>query len=479
MAKSPIVGLAYQARSKNLSNQRLVNLYVETVETANGAEPNMLVGCPGLVHQLTIQTGPWRACKTLNGVMYVIVGSTCVMIDANFVKITLGLIGTSTGPAYIEFNDTQVGFFDALGLSVWSLNNLAFTSVTLPYTGPCGVPTSLDTLTLLTQPGTYVLWQCNPNDLTTWDPLNFTTEDGNAGPVIAIQAIHDTIVVFKGDSMCFYVNAGNPGFVFSRLSGIYPRTGCYAASTVALIGDALCWLGRAGGGPQVFMLDGYAPRVVSTYSIDYAIENFSTAFDGFAFGYTQQGHPFYVLTFPTGNKTFVYDPKESALLKMPAWHERAIFIAGKQNAYAGACACTFEGQVYMGGRNSGDLFLLSLSNYQDNGQTRKWTRSWRASGGGQTAFQTETVFYLDIQMDTGGTSVAPSENPQLVLRQSFDGGENWSAERYQTAGATGETTYDVRFRRLGSTRRGLNSDRIFELSSTDSFFPALIGAEIG
>ena len=53
----------------------------------------------------------------------------------------------------------------------------------LPFS-PVGMPCSIDTLTLCTQPGTYKIWQSNVNDLTTWPALNFTTEDGNAEPVV-------------------------------------------------------------------------------------------------------------------------------------------------------------------------------------------------------------------------------------------------------------------------------------------------------
>lgn len=479
MARSPLVGLAYQARSRNLSSQRLINLYLESMEVPGGAEPNCLLACPGTVTALTLATGVWRACEVQNGVMYVIVGNSCYAVSGSpLAGVLIGTLSTFTGPAYIEFNDVQAGFFDSAGLTVVPLAGGAAVTVTLPFAGTVGVPASLDTLTVLTQPGTYNLWQCDPNDMTTWDALNFTTEDGNAEPVVAVATLHDTIVVLKTGSMCFYVNQGNSGFVFGRLDGIYPRTGCAAASTVKKLGELLLWLGQTQqGGPQVYMLEGYGPRPVSTYAIDNTIQNYATVADAFALAYTQQGHPFYVLTFPTGNQTFVFDPKETAALKANAWHERAGFLAGSFIAYAGRCACQFSGQVYMGDNISGRLYQLNLNNFQDNGATRKWLRSWRASPA-QAQYATEKCNYLDIAMDTG-LGIPPGTNPQLVLRQSFDGGNSWSAERYQSAGQTGETLNSVHFPRLGSTRRGLNSDRTFELSSTDVFFASLLGADIG
>lgn len=473
--RSPLVGPAYTARSKDLSNQRCVNLYLESMQAANGAAPAALLGCPGTVSALNLPTGTWRAVGGLDGVMYAIVGNTCYAISAGLAAIALGTITTVTGTAYIETNARQVGFFHAGGLSVWTPASATFAAVNLPYSGTVGVPASLDTFTALSQPGTYNIWQSDSNDMTSWQALNFTTEDENAQNVVALATIHDTIVVFKTGSLCFYVNQGNNGFVFGRLTGIYPRVGCLAAATVKRLGDSIFWLGQhSEGGPQVFTLEGYGPREISTYAIDNTIQAYPTAADAFAFAYIQEGHPFYVLTFPTGNQTFVLDPKETQLLKTPAWHERAGFSNGNFIAYTGSCAIQFNGQIYMGDNNSGHLFLLSLTNYQDNGGIRKWLRSWRAA---PSSFATTKAYYLDIQMDTG-EGVPPNGNPQLVLRQSFDG-LNWSAEQYQSIGQTGQTLADVRFTRLGSTRRGLNSDRILELSSTDVFFPALLGADIG
>ena len=77
-----------------------------------------------------------------------------------------------------------------------------------------------------------------------------------------------------------------------------------------------------------------------------------------------------------------------------------------------------------------------------------------------------------------GIGVPDGTNPQAVLRHSDDGGHTWSPERYAGVGKTGETTRRVKFNRMGSTRRNNGLDRIFELSSTDPFPVALLGAEL-
>jgi hypothetical protein len=476
MARTPFLGSAYQSRSKTLADQRLVNLYLETVETKEGHAPGGFLGCPGLTFWHGIGSGPSiRAMRVVEGLLYVISGNTAVRIEANGSGTNLGNIGTTTGQAYIVANQTQIGFFDSTGLWVWTPGGSSWANVTLPFSGAVGMPAYQDTLCLLTQPGTQTIWQCDSGDLTSWQSLNFTEEDGNNDNVVGLVAIHDQVIVFKVNSLCFYVNAGLNGFVYQRLAGIFPAIGAVTASAIVTVSDRVLFLGQTqDGGPRVYRIDGYQPVEVSTYAIDYQMTNF-TVLDAFAFGYTQEGHSFYVLTFPTGNVTYVNDLKESDLMRFPVWHQRAGFNNGLLTAYTVSCAAQSGGVIYMGDNNSSNIYTADLNSFLDNGQPRKWLRSWRAQA--EAAYATEKCNYLNIQCQTG-VQVPVGTNPQVVLRQSFDDGNNWSAEQYAAIGMQGETMTNLNFPRLGSTRRGLNSDRVFELSSTDNFVPAFMGAEI-
>lgn len=128
----------------------------------------------------------------------------------------------------------------------------------------------------------------------------------------------------------------------------------------------------------------------------------------------------------------------------------------------------------VGDYRNGNLYFFNLDEPTDNGTQRKWLRSWRALQ--RPSFQPVRFPPLQIDMETG-LGVADGANPQVVLRWSDDGGHTWSNEQFAAAGKTGETARRVMFRRTGSTRRNSGLDRIYELSSTDVFTVALIGAE--
>lgn len=73
------------------------------------------------------------------------------------------------------------------------------------------------------------------------------------------------------------------------------------------------------------------------------------------------------------------------------------------------------------------------------------------------------------QMCTG--VIIPSENPQVMLRLSNDGGRTWLSEEMRGAGKIGEYLTRVRWNRLGAARR-----RVFEVVVTDDVPWRLTGA---
>ena len=291
---------------------------------------------------------------------------------------------------------------------------------------------------------------------------------------MALADIHRELWVLKERTIEVWVDAGLSGFSFQRLDGVFIEAGCAAPATVAKVGETLVWLSQNDqGGPVVLQAQGYKTSKISSQTMDRIFAGYQQSYgvsDAIAYCYQQEGHVFYVITFPAANASWACD------MTTMLWHQRAAFSNGAFNRHWGNAYAYFNGLPIVGDYQSGKLYAFDLDTYTDNGTQRKWLRSWRALP--KPTDQTVSFRSLRIDMQTG---VAPNgTNPQCVLRWSDDGGNNWSNGSLTTipAGATGATAARVMFRRLGQTRRNSGLDRIFELSSSDPFKVCLIGAEL-
>lgn len=343
--------------------------------------------------------------------------------------------------------------------------------VPLPFEGPVSAAYQ-DGFGVVNQSGTDIWWQSNLFDLSYWSPLNFSSADAQPDGIVAIADLHRQVYLFKENETEVWINAGNPGFSFQRLQGALIQHGCAAPFSLARSGDILVWIGKSQEGQGVvFAVTGYEAKPISTNAIATAIQSYSKISDAVAYTYQQDGHNFYVVRFPSGNATWVCDLS----MNPPQWHQRAALNNGQFEQHWSTCHALFNGMHVVGDYRNGNIYSLNLNTQLDNGVQRKWLRSWRALV--EPQFEPVTFSQLQINMQTG-IGVPDDANPQAMLRWSDDGAHTWSNERYQSVGKTGEVALRVTFKRLGSTRLNSGLDRIFELSSSDQFGVALIGAEL-
>lgn len=352
---------------------------------------------------------------------------------------------------------------------------LGIITLDLPFAGPVSASYQ-DGFGLVNENGTDIWWQSDLFDLSVYEPLNFSSADGKPSAIVAIKESHREQWLFKSDCIEVWVDAGVAGFSFQRLDGVFIEVGCAAPFAVTLVGEALFWLtqNKSGQG-QVVMANGYQPRRVSTHAIEREIASYPTIADATVYTYQQEGHQFVVFCFPSGNATWCYDMTASQDFGVPVWHKRAAFANGKFSRHWAHTHSFFAGRQVVGDFRNGNLYAFNLATQTDAGTQRKWVRSWRALP--KPSIDPVRFSVLQIDMQTG-MGVAPADNPLCMLRWSDDGGHNWSSERFASVGKAGQTARRVRFPRLGSTKRNQGLDRLFELSSTDAFGVALIGADL-
>lgn len=476
--KSPIIGGISISRARDQSYNRCINLYPEILETKDGKSKGVLYGCPGLDLLGTIGSGPiWGEVVAPTGVLYVVSGNTLYSVNSSWVGTSLGQVGIVTGPVQMKANALQV--LIANGSNLYCLNTQTGNITTpLSSTGAsaAAVIAAQDGFALVNYVGTNQFYQSNLNDWSTFSALNFSSADSTPYPIITMFDIHREVWIFKTDRTEVWVNAGLQNFAFQRLQGVQMPQGCIAPYSIDRIGDSLIWLGGDDQGQGVvYMTNGYTAQRVSTHSIEYLIKKWPKMSDAIGYVYQDEGHYFYILTSSSGNQTLCYDITASMQAGFSVWHERAAFSNGAFSRHAGNCHAFAYGKHVIGDYASGNLYAFNLNTYTDNGNVRKWLRSWRAFE--QQPESTARFNSLQIQCKTG-IDIPDGTSPQFVLRWSDDGGDNWSNEMWVDGDQPGNTGTRVIFQRLGQTKRSSGYDRLFELSGTDPVPIALMSADL-
>jgi len=503
--KTPILGSSYVARSINAADNRMINLFPEVIPEG-GKEPGFLNRAPGLLFQKTVGTGPIRAlwAHQTNGADFYVVSGTEVykMTSLTATPVKLGDVADG-GPVSIADNGTQL-FFACNGPSyIYNESTNQFKQITDPDFPGAATVGYLDGYFVFNEPNSQRVWVTALLDGSSIDPLDFASAEGSPDGLVAVNVDHREAWLFGTDSVEVWYDVGGTDFPLQRIQGAFNEIGCVAAFSIAKLDNSLFWLGTdARGQGIVYKANGYTGQRVSTHAIEYAIAQYGNISDALAYTYQQEGHGFYVLTFPSANATWVYDAATQA------WHERAGLVNGQFTRHRSNCQCNFGGNTVVGDFENGNIYTLDLDVYSDNGQAQKWLRSWRALPTGQNNLNRSAHHSLQLDAETGvglngltideyfylvteagdkliteagayilsGITQIPIAPPQAMLRWSDDGGHTWSSEHWTSMGRIGEYGHRTIWRRLGMTLK--LRDRVYEVSGTDPVKIAIVGAEL-
>lgn len=479
--KTPFLGAAYALVSPNAAADRCINLYPEAIPQG-GKEAGCMYRAPGTLAIVTVGNGPIRGAWQFGNYGYVVSGSSLYRIDYAWTVTELGTVG-GTGSVSMTDNGTQLAVVSEPDMFIYNAVTGVFAQVTdTDFPGAVRVD-YIDGYFVFIEPDSQRWWQTQLLDGTSVDPTEFASAEGSPDNLTSIIVDHREVWLFGTNSTEVWQNVGNPDFAFQRIQGAFIEVGCSAPFSVSKMDNTIFWLSqdRRGQG-MVYRANGYIPQRISTHAIEYAISTYSDISDAVAYTYQERGHAFYVLTFPTGNATWVYDASTNL------WHERAYQnpTTGQLGRHRSNCHMFYNGKHVVGDYEDGTLYDLSVTYYDDDGDLQKWLRSWRALPTGTNTLKRTFQHSLQLDCQTGvglnGSSdptnpaYVQGADPQAILRWSDDGGHTWGNEHWRSMGAIGEYGRRVIWRRLGSTEK--LRDRVYEVSGTDPVPITLLGAEL-
>lgn len=459
------VGPTYQARSLNADAQLALNCYLEVDDTSKRA-PLTLYGTPGLSLRGTIAGVPEvRGMCQVDGTgatMILVGGDQVYAVPTSYVAVPLGTINTLSGQIGMVSNGTEVLIVD--GRDGWLATATTLTPIT-DVDFPSGVTraTYQDGFFVVAGDGSgRVYINEEPNIGAGWNGADFATAEGDADPTVNVLSDHQELWVFGSRTVEVWLNTGNADFPFERSGNTFIEQGCAAPGSVVAMDSTLYWLGgNANGSGIVFRAQGYSPVRISNHAMEAEIQGYSTIADAFAYCFQMEGHSFYALTFPTADKTWLYDAATGFWFRW-SWLDPS---TNTDRRHRSNCHLFFNNEHLVGDFQSGKVYALDVNTYTDDGDLIKFVRR------SQTMNDEDALLFfgqLIIDMETG---VGVSFDPTLMLRYSNDGGHTWSGIKRKSMGAAGEYFRRVKF---GPTGAGRN--RVWEISITDPVKRAVMGA---
>lgn len=470
----PLIGGFYQSRSVIANDIRCVNLYPE--KNAEGAPtPFTDYLTPGLTllraagttdGPTTGEARPGGAYLASNGGLYICIGPTLYFVDPTWRFFTLGDIGTASGLVCMQDNGNELVIVDGT-LNAFTVN--LGTNLMIPYPDPNFLGADrvdyIDTFLVFNQPDTRNFYSTLSN-VTTIDPTYVASKTSYPDNIQTLIVNHRELWLLGSQkSTELWYDAGGTQFPFQIEPGVYVEQGCVSKASVARHDVEIFWLGiNKDGKATVFMGKDYKAVPISTYAIAQKLSSYATISDAIGMIYQQLDHVFYVLVFPSANRTWVFDRTENL------WHERMWLDSnGQENRIRPNFLIAAYGKILAGDWETGDLLEYDLENNTDNGDPITRIRSFPHL---QNSAKRNSFSRFTADMECG--TVIDSDDYFVSMRYSYDKGRTWSTPLVQSLGRTGQ--YIVWPTWPGS--QGLTRDMLYEISWSAPVDTALNGAYV-
>lgn len=446
-------GPSYTSQSPIADAELCLNWYPEAVEAEGPTARQVLYPTPGVEAAVTSSMG--SRVRQLYSIVVLNVERCFTLISNRLQEVNSNLTLTDRG-AVVE--DTNVGslisngdgggqLFAASGFEGYCLDLV--TNILTNPVSDVTMASMVDGYIVALDAETSTLKISDLLDANTWDPTQFAQRSAQPDPWKALIVNYNEIWLLGTQTSEVWYDAGNFPFPFALRPGAIMQQGIAATFSAAVLDGTVIWLAHNQNGQhQVVAASGYVPTRISNHAMEWQISRYTRVDDATAWVYEDQGHPFYVLNFPTAGATWVYDKITQQ------WHQRGTWIP-ENNAYDAwhpQCHTLAFGKHLVGDRESPTIYEMDVTFGLDvDGRPIRRVRR------PPTLVNELNRLFLgkfEIQAEVGlGTQSGQGQDPQMLLRWSHDGAQTWGNYRSRSAGEIGQFSARLIWERNGMGRQ--------------------------
>lgn len=406
---------------------------------------------------------PCRGALELGNYLYVVQHGTFWEVDNAGTKTNRGSLLTTSGRVSIATNGNSLQIVDGTYGYVYNSTTLAFTQITDADFVPAETNTWIDGYFITDQLGSTDKAKWNryswSTDGLTYSALDFASAEASPDPLVRVYNDNRELVLFGQFTTEFHGNTGSADHPFTRQSVV--EWGLAAVNSIAKMNNSIIYLAKNRmGKAQVIVLNGYTPQVVANQSMSTILDSYGELDNASGFSFMEGGHPFYIVSFPTVEKSWMFDASTEL------WSQVSYGLSETQ--YRGLFGASFLSRTLVFDYESGNSYEIVPDHYTDNGE--QIVRELISRHVFNDSYV--RVDRVQIDMETGvGLVSGQGSDPQLMFHISDDGGKTYPVEIWEPFGAIGEYFKTVEFWQIGAAK-----DFTFKLRITDPVKTVIAGA---
>lgn len=217
---------SYQHEARQLSSQRMVNCFLER-EPQGSKSPIAVIRSPGIDEVVTLPQGPVRGALVHQEQPYFVSGNSLYRVSKSGTATNLGVIPNVDRVRMLS-NDSQLGVLTNQKLYVF--DGTTVSQVTDPGFGGAIDATYSDLFAIFVTPNSDQFFISDAAaapfpDMTQYNALDFGQAEAAPGNIVAIEADHRELFIFKEQSTEIWTNTSNPDFTFQTIRNADCRGG--------------------------------------------------------------------------------------------------------------------------------------------------------------------------------------------------------------------------------------------------------------
>lgn len=368
--------------------------------------------------------------------MICVVDSGVYIITPTLGISKVGTLETSAGNVFISENlGGQIAITDGLNIYIFNYNTSGFIKVSVDFLP--GYITFQDTYFICADLRTNQWRLSGNNDGTSWPPdaSHVGELQTKATNTVACVTLDRQLFIFGQTVAEPWYDVGYQLFPYQRTNYFSIDYGCLSAETISSAFGKLVWLGsNEKSGVSLMYTQGSQPVRISNDGLDFVFNNLTRPDDSFGFLFRSNGHVFYLLTFKTDNKSYLFD-----------FETNKFFTLTDENLdhHIAKRICFFNNKYYFISFNDAKLYQMSPDFVSYDGKEIprfRICKNIRLPGADRFILQN-----INITIESGY-----SELPQIVdLSVSRDGGASYGNVVRQTMNPWGKRTNILNFYKMG------------------------------